>query len=312
MRNIQVLGVPFDFGQPLSGVKNAYRELEDNGLFDLLDNFGIVKRLGEMNFNHRNINSSEGLIKHSSKASFASKLISHKIENLNLQDDLLINIGGDHGMSLGTIHGVLCERPESVVVWVDAHGDINTPETSQSGNFHGMPLSFLLNIASHPDFEWMTRFLKTERLILIGPRDLDPGEKDIIEKYSIQYYSSSDLSRIGAKEVLEMALHRADPAGTRPIHLSFDVDVFDAADFTATGTRVHSGPRLEDIFLLGGLLGETGRLMSMDLVEFNPDLEQGNASVTLILDFLKVTLDHTLEKVQNYNVPTFFSHASIA
>jgi arginase len=299
MRSIHLLGVPFNFGQDHLGVSGAYSFLKEKGLSEMLREIAPVKSDSTLRFWERTECQENEAIKYSQEASVASRLISHKIEHMPLNDDFLLSIGGDHGMALGTIHGILSHRPDSVIVWADAHGDINTPITSPSGNFHGMPLAFLLNQAKHHDFEWIRRFIRPEKLILIGPRDLDDGEKDIIQRLKIQYYSSDDLNRIGTKEVLDMALHRADPYSTCPIHLSFDVDVFDDKDFMSTGTRVQHGPRREEIFLMAGLLGETGRLQSMDVVEFNPTLgsevERDNCA-GLVMEFIEATLTEVFQR----------------
>jgi arginase len=295
MRNIIVNEIPFDLGQPRSGVRKAYAVLKAAGL---------VGRLGEIKpvlealvpVAPKAPDTNLG-IREARQAALASQEISSHVVRNYRGDAFQLNVGGDHGMALGTIHGFLHHRPDAVVIWVDAHGDLNTPETSPSGNFHGMPLAFLLNIARHPQFSWLRNFVNPNRLILIGPRDLDPGEVSAIRNYGIQYFSSEDLGRLGAPELLAMALHRADPDGTAPIHLSFDVDVFDGADLASTGTRVDNGPGIEELFLLGGLIAETGRLCSMDLVEFNPELgttEEVRAATDLILDFTKTVVRHAV------------------
>jgi arginase len=292
MRQIKVLGIPFDFGQDHSGVRLAYSAFMKLGLMNRLEEIAPTSDLGELTFPEKQ-KSDTVLIKSSLEASLINHKISQRITKEALEEDFLICLGGDHGMSLGTIHGLLHHRPDTIVVWADAHGDINTPESSPSGNFHGMPLAFLLNLAKHHDFDWIKQRLPAERLILIGPRDLDKGELDIIKRCSIQYYSSDDLNRIGAKEVIEMAVHKADPMGKKNIHLSFDVDFFDHLDIQSTGTRVKDGPKLEEVFLLGGALAQTGRLKSMDLVEYNPLIgEESDAikSGELILDFLDAVL----------------------
>lgn len=295
MRNIKLLGVPFDFGQDHFGVRMAADHLKENGLTERLKQIAPVRNLGNINlpFKEEVSQQDHQLIKHSQQSSYASEEISLAIENQDLSESFLLNIGGDHGMSLGTIHGILSSRPDTIVVWADAHGDINTPETSPSGNFHGMPLAFLLNAAKHEDFKWIENYIRPEKLILIGPRDLDQGEIEIIQKLKIQYFSSDDLNTTGAKDILEMALHRADPMGTCPIHLSFDIDLCDLKDIKSTGTRVSHGPKLEEIFLLGGILAQTGRLKSMDVVEFNPLIGSDSdimASSELIMDFISNTI----------------------
>lgn len=300
MRKIKVLGIPFDFGQPHSGVRKSANYLRGKGLIKLLGNFTTVEDKGDLIFPLKFQENGSPQIKHEISSSSGNEKISNAIFEMDLEESFLLNVGGDHGLGLGSIHGILAHRPDTVVIWADAHGDINTPETSPSGNFHGMPLTFLLGLASNENFSWIRRKLLSEKLIFFGPRDLDEGEKALIEKHSIQYFSSDEINRVGTQEILSMALHRADPLGQCPIHLSFDVDVFDQKDISSTGTKVPAGPHLEELFLLGGLLADTGRLRSMDIVEFNPEIgtpEEVESSSALILEFL----DSTLRQVMRFH-----------
>lgn len=270
MKNIKFLGVPFSGGQPHSGVEKAPQVLRENNFFNLLP--ASVLDLGDLDF-HLCGDKTHGEIKNEKLSGLGNALISRAIETENLNDSFLLNVGGDHGLSLGTIHGLLHHYPDLVVVWADAHGDINTPTSSLTGNFHGMPVSFLLKgPQGRDDFSWMKKILRPERLIFMGPRDLDPAEKKIIEEMGIQWYSSQTMNEYGVENLLKHALNIADPSGKSPIHLSFDIDIFDAHDVQSTGTRVDLGPRKNEILKLGKLLGETGRLRSMDLVELNPEI----------------------------------------
>ncbi len=293
MNKIKLFGIPFDFGQDNYGVRFAYSYLKAQGLADILSEISPVDPVKTLQMPFKQKADAGALIKNKKFCSEINHGISDAVAGLDLRTSFLLNVGGDHGLGLGTVHGLLRQNPETVVVWADAHGDINTPESSLSKNFHGMPLSFLLGIARDKDFGWLTHKLLPKNLIFFGPRDLDPEEERIIEDLQIQYFSSKEINLFGTQELMEMALHRADPFGTKPIHLSLDVDLFDRRDIKATGTIVAEGPRLEEIFLLGGLLAETGRLRSMDLVEFNPLIgsrEEVEASGEVILTFLRTTL----------------------
>lgn len=300
---LNILGVPFSYGQPHTGVKDAAETLRHHGLFRRLRKIALPIDLGDLDLSFVSPPPAAGsLIKNEPASSWANQKISETIEQLSLKNNFLLNIGGDHGLALGTIHGILSHRPNTVVVWADAHGDINTPETSHSGNFHGMPLAFLLGLnQTAPLFSWIKNKLSANKLIFFGPRDLDSAEKRIIDELGIQYYSSEDINRWGAKDLLEKALYKADPFSESPIHLSFDVDIFDPNDVSATGTRVPKGPRLEEVFLMGGLLGQTGRLRSMDVVELNPHL--GNKSeiqdtTDLTLDFIESTISEVYQSAK--------------
>lgn len=295
MKNIKVLGIPFNFGQPHTGVEHALTALRYHGFFDELAKISHVKELGCLDFSLIALSgrSDSALIKNARTVDLASELISHCIAGEKLANSFLLNIGGDHGMGLGTVHGMLQHSPETIIVWADAHGDINTPESSPSGNFHGMPLSYLLGISDdHRQFLWLKKYLSPKKLIFFGPRDLDPAEKEIISELSIQYYSSSYINEFGADSIVSRALKLADPTEKAPIHLSFDVDIFDAQDVFATGTRVAQGPKVSEVMRMGEILGSTGRLRSMDLVEINPDLAEFHE------------VQHTLKLAQEFTLKT--------
>lgn len=297
MKNIKVLGIPFNYGQGHEGVRWGYKHLRISDLDSKINPY-FQTSYNEINF-HPRFSEPTDKIKFLHQASSANKLISDIISEMDLTDTFLLNAGGDHGMGLGTVHGMLNQNPETIVVWADAHGDINTPETSPSGNFHGMPLAFLLEKARHKNLSWIREKLLPEKLILIGPRDLDDGEKEIIRDLGICYFSSEQMNRFGTKDLLEMALLRLDPMGKCPIHLSFDVDLFDGSDVIATGTRVSEGPRKEEVFQIGEVLAQTGRLRSMDIVELNPmlgEFHEVEASTKLIFHFLERTF-------KNMNLP---------
>ena len=299
MKDIKVLGHPFSFGQPHKGVALAPDTLRIMGLLEELKQIAPVKDLGDLDFSlcHKQLPLES--IKNAAQNSLANELISTCIESENLEESFLLNMGGDHGMGLGTVHGALMKNAETVVIWADAHGDVNTPGSSSSKNFHGMPLSFLMRIAHDPElFPWFRRTLLPEKLIMVGPRDLDPREKEIIEDFRIQYLSSNEMNKFGTRHLLKKALAHVDPEGEFPIHLSFDVDLFDSEDIISTGTRVNSGPFMPEIFNLGRTLGETGRLRSMDLVELNPGLGYESDMIKtfkLAMEFTVYTIRHALE-----------------
>lgn len=280
---VKLLGVPFHFGQKEVGVSRTPEFLRELGLKDMLSTFEGFEDYGDLDFDH--------LKNEPFRVSLACQIMSTFITSRYKADDFLANIGGDHGLSLGTIHGILTCDPERVVIWVDAHGDMNTSLSSTSGNFHGMPLSYLLNLNADKKFEWIKQFLKPEKLILIGPRDLDQFEKDIIKELSIQCYSSEQINDLGMDTILKQALAIADPDKKHKIHLSLDVDVFNCEDMKATGLSLSDGPKADEIFFLCRTLKETGRLKSMDLVEFNLDLANQEGLINSVETVFKIFIN---------------------
>jgi len=143
---------------------------------------------------------------------------------------------------MGTISGTLSKYPDAVVVWVDAHADINTVTSTPSGNIHGMPVAFLMGLPTTetiPEFSWIKPgILKPHQIVYIGLRDVDVGEKRILKENGIKAFSMHEVDKFGIGKVVQMALDHVNPHRDRPIHLSFDVDALDPSVAPSTGTPV--------------------------------------------------------------------------
>jgi len=187
-------------------------------------------------------------------------------------------VGGDHGIACGSIAGALLHRPNLIVVWVDAHADCNTPETSPSQHYHGMPVAHLMGWFSKqaPGFEWLKKVpkLKESHLVYIGLRHLDDGERKLLAKSSVHYYSMQQIDSLGIGQTMIKALKDIDPENNRPIHLSFDIDACDPLIAPGTGTKCRGGLTYREAHYICEHLYATGRLVSMDLVEINAALEK--------------------------------------
>jgi len=294
MQKVKWLGVPFHYGQGNKGVAAASLFFRGIGLIQELEKVVTVEDLGDMTFNL--MAERDSSIRYEQTVAFACEHISNTVAKIDTKDDLLLVVGGDHGLSLGSIHGLLSKNPDTIVVWVDAHGDMNPPAASPTGNFHGMPVAFLLNQAGqHKAFSWVKHFLRPERLILLGPRSLDPEELRLIRELKITYHSTDEIHAQGIAQLLQAALKKLDPQGTAPLHLSFDVDACDPETMPSTGTLVSRGLDSNDLQALGQELAQTGRLRSIDLVEFNPFIgspDDLKLSLQGVQDFLAHTFTH--------------------
>lgn len=201
----------------------------------------------------------------------------------------VLTLGGDHSIAIGTVSGTakaIRERlgRDIAVIWVDAHADINTPETSDSGNIHGMPVAFLTGLATDEadkPFGWIAEDQKisTAKLVYIGLRDVDRGEKKILRDHNIKAFSMHDIDRHGIGKVMDMALGWI--GRDTPIHLSFDVDALDPMWAPSTGTPVRGGLTLREGDFIAESVHETGNLVALDLVEVNPSLEKEGVSETV-------------------------------
>ena len=210
---------------------------------------------------------------------------------------LALTIGGDHSLAMGTISGSLSVYPNIGVLWVDAHADINTPETTTTGNLHGMPLSFLMGLASNDKFnEWLpSTKLHPSRLVYIGLRDVDPGEKELLKQFNIRAYSMHEVDKYGIGKIMDLAL---DYLGRdSPIHLSFDVDALDPSVCPSTGTPVRGGLTFREGHYINEVLAESGCLVAVDIMEVNPIIGDAVASATTIgvgLSLTRCALGETL------------------
>src|SRR5262245_4189374 len=191
-------------------------------------------------------------------------------------------LGGDHSIAIGTLGGMARADGPGGVLWIDAHGDLNRPETSPSGNVHGMPLAAALGAAgaAFESDEWPTP--SVERAALVGVRSLDQGERDLIGKLSVRVFTMTDLDRIGVERALREAL--AFLSGTSFLHVSFDLDAVDPMFAPGVGTPVRGGLSYREAHLALELVAESGRLDSFELVELNPILDRANETGQLAVE----------------------------
>jgi arginase len=193
-------------------------------------------------------------------------------------------LGGDHSVALGTLVGLASARGPGGVLWLDAHGDLNTPETSPSGNVHGMPLAAALGRAG-PDFAsdvWPLPALDPERVVLVGVRSLDAGERSLVHETGIGVYTMTELDRRGVEAVVREALERVE--GAAFVHVSLDMDVVDPDVAPGVGTPVRGGLSYREAHLAMELVAESGLLGSLEIVEVNPILDRENATAQLAVE----------------------------
>jgi arginase len=195
-----------------------------------------------------------------------------------------IVLGGDHSIALGTLGGLASRAGAGAVLWFDAHGDLNTPETTPSGNVHGMPLAAALGRGG-PGFEsdaWTLPAVEPERTAVIGARDIDPGERALIADLDLPVHTMSDLDRRGIEAVVREALERA--AGAPFVHVSLDMDGLDPDVAPGVGTPVRGGLTYREAHLAMELVAESGLLCCFEIVEVNPILDRQNATAALAVE----------------------------
>jgi arginase len=192
-------------------------------------------------------------------------------------------LGGDHSIAMGTLAGVTRARGKAPgVIWVDAHGDINTPITSPSGNVHGMPVYFALEAHS----------VAPERMVFIGLRDVDEGEKRAIRELGVKAFTMSDIDRAGMAQVISEALSIACD-GPGSLHVSFDIDGIDPTEAPGVGTPVRGGLSYREAHLLMEAVAASGSLGSLEITEINPILDNQNQTAILAVELVLSALGKT-------------------
>jgi arginase len=199
-------------------------------------------------------------------------------------------LGGDHSVAIGTLGGLARAEGVGGVLWLDAHGDLNRPETSPTGNVHGMPLAAALGLAG-PEFEsdaWRLPAVQAERLALVGVRSLDAAEAELIADTGVSVYTMSDVDRLGLERVVREAL--AKIAGPGFVHVSLDMDALDPDIAPGVGTPVRGGLSYREAHLAMELVAESGLAGSLEVVEVNPILDRENETAKLAVELVASAL----------------------
>ena len=291
-RKLGIIGVPVDLGGYHRGVDMGPYALRHAGLVGRLRKIGLdVKDFGNLDVPVR-----ETLELGDPQARYLDAIVSisqrlcEKVCEIMQQGYLPLVVGGDHTCSLGSVAAVALQGEQPMgMLWVDAHGDLNIPESSPSGNVHGMPVSVALGQGPAALVELGRPGPKLEvgDLVHIGIRDLDPHEVACFASGRHTYYSMMEIDAYGIHDVTLAALERATRGYTIPIHFSFDLDVVDPSEAPGVGTPVQGGLTFREAHLMMELIAAArlrdGRpvVQSLDLVEVNPILDQRNRTAEL-------------------------------
>jgi arginase len=308
-REIGLTCVAFSGGQPKRGVDlGPEYVLKANLIQQLHDmNFNVVLTGDKIHDYKEFFPESDqpiGIIKRPRTVGIVNKILADQVYHHAKAGRLALQIGGDHSMAMGTISGIAKGIKERLgqdikVIWIDAHADINTPETTDSGNLHGMPLAFLTGLVNEKieGLEWIETCLKPENLVYIGLRDVDKGEKEILKKYNIKAFSMHEIDRYGIGKVIDMTIEHLSKGenAQSPIHLSLDIDAIDPSVAGSTGTPVRGGLTFREGHYICEALHATGRLVGLDMVELNPAIgDQTEDTITVGCSLIRATFGECL------------------
>ena len=291
--NVHLLGVPMDLGSGRRGVDMGPSAIRIAGINDRLRELGH-KVLDEGDLDIKNM---EELHVGELKARYlreivrALKVLARKTETIMVHHGFPLVLGGDHSIAIGTISGVssFCRqrRKKLGLLWIDAHGDINTPATSPSGNIHGMPLAAVMGFGPRELTSIGGAVAKVDpaNVALVGIRSLDEGEKKLLARLGIAVYTMTDVDRQGIHRVMKKALARVKH-GTDFVHVSFDLDAVDPTVASGVGTPVKGGLDYREAHLIMELISESNVMTSLDIVEVNPILDTRNASAEFAVELV--------------------------
>eukprot|EP00283_Hemiselmis_rufescens_P019302 CAMPEP_0173449588 /NCGR_PEP_ID=MMETSP1357-20121228/43013_1 /TAXON_ID=77926 /ORGANISM="Hemiselmis rufescens, Strain PCC563" /LENGTH=361 /DNA_ID=CAMNT_0014416193 /DNA_START=132 /DNA_END=1217 /DNA_ORIENTATION=- len=274
-----VIGAPMTLGQPKEGTDDGPDMIRAADLHQELHSLGWkVNDYGNIDMPEPSPSDAKlkgpGKARHPEPIGKGCELVCNKVQQATQEGQFVLTLGGDHSIGAGTVGGIMKARPETGIIWVDAHADINTPSISESGNMHGMPLSLVMGLEKPhelPGWSWLSSVpkLSPRQLVYIGLRDVDDAEVAILRELGILAFTMYHVDKYGIGGVMERTLEHLQH---RPLHLSYDIDAVDPLHAPATGTTVRGGLTFREAHYVAEACGESGQLGSVDMVEVNPSL----------------------------------------
>jgi arginase len=287
--HIRVIGVPMDLGADRRGVDIGASAIRYAGLNDQLRNLDyevydigniVVPQPESQPTGNSRLKYLEPIVK-------VSEELADSVTSALQANEFPLILGGDHSIALGSITGITRVYKDICVVWIDAHADFNTEESTPSGNIHGMILAALAGLGdSHlTDIGGWSPKLDAQKIVIIGARELDHGERELLRSHHVHVFTMSDIDQRGISDVMREALTIAGTARDG-IHLSLDMDGLDPVHAPGVGTPVRGGLTYREAHLAMELIGNSGRLIGMDVVEVNPILDRENATALLAVELI--------------------------
>ena len=294
---VSIIGAPLDLGQSRRGVDMGPSAIRYAGLAERLTEIGLVVS------DRGNVVAPEpeALAVDDARARYLPEILdacaalAALVEESVREGSRPLVLGGDHAIAMGTLAGLAAAGAQpGGVIWIDAHGDLNTPDTSPSGNVHGMPLAAALGLAgddfSHPKL--VLPALDPRRVVILGVRSLDPAERALIRQTGIRAITMTEIDRIGIERAVLEAIDRASGPGF--VHVSLDLDALDPEVAPGVGTPVKGGLTYREAHLACEDLAESGLVGSLELVEVNPILDRENGSASIAVELAASALGQSI------------------
>lgn len=294
IRSIRVFGVPIDLGQTLRGVDMGPSALRYAGLRRRLRALGhTVEDRGNVEVPVRDhLSADDQTVRNEAIVAVCHRLAEHAATAV-AEGTVPVFLGGDHSIGAGTVAGIAAGR-RTGVIWIDAHGDMNTMETSPSGNVHGMSLAALLGDGDDAltSIGGTNPSVRAEDVVLIGVRDLDPAERTRLRECGATVYSMREVDERGIAGVTREAFARLTEV--EHLHVSLDLDSLDPGEAPGVGTPVHGGLTYREAQLLCEMLADSGLVGSLDVVEVNPILDERNRTAETAVELVESIFGKTI------------------
>jgi arginase len=290
-KKIRVIGVPLDLGQSRRGVDMGPSAVRVAGLEMRLEELGHVVEDGG--------NVAVAMPEQKKAGDPHAKYLKEITTTCTKEAELVVKtleagvvplvLGGDHSVGAGTVSGVAefyrRQKQKIGLLWIDAHPDINTPDSSPSGNVHGMPLAAIMGLgpAELANIFNFSPKVSPENCVLVGARDIDAIERDNVRRAGINVFTMRDIDERGMRNVMEMAVRMAGD-GTAGYHVSLDMDWVDPEDAPGVGTPVRGGATYREAHLAMEIIADNGRMLSFEIVEVNPVIDEHNRTAELAVE----------------------------
>jgi arginase len=292
-QKVRIIGVPMDLGQSRRGVDMGPSALRVAGLQARLKQLGhqvedigniSVKQAEEMPYGEKRA-------KYLAEIAETCKDLAEIVQKSLEEDFVPLVLGGDHSIAAGAVTGVAAhfrkEKKQIGYIWLDAHGDMNTPESSPSGNVHGMPLAAVMGYGA-PELVDLLGFkpkVEPQNIVLVGVRDLDSQERRLVKKSGVRVFTMRDIDERGMREVMADALKYATD-DTDGISVSLDMDFVDPSDAPGVGTPVRGGVTYREAHLAMEMIADSDAMASMEVVEINPVIDEHNRTALLGVELI--------------------------
>ncbi|MEM3852092.1 MAG: arginase [Methanomassiliicoccales archaeon] len=287
---IGIIGVPMDLGQIRRGVDMGPTAMRIAGVDNRLANLGhTVRDFGNIHVPDRSAAKvGDEKVRYLNEVLKMCKVLADHVESTVRRKMFPLVLGGDQSVSIGTFGGLSASTCDRGIIWIDAHADFNTPDSTPSGNIHGMALSAILGYG-HPRlsrFRGVTPKAREENTVIVGCRSIDKLEKDLLANSKVTVFTMKEIDKLGMGRVIDEAIQTAKK-GVRDVHVSFDIDVLDPREAPGTGTPVPGGITYREAHLVMEEICDAAIATSAELVEVNPILDTSNRSAELAVQLLE-------------------------